>query len=105
MFGVLCLIPGRRWFHEFGYIMCASRPAVLLSQMCPLPSCNDSENEIESKISEDEETQKNIWNKMLELLTLQGSCPVLQYQLEDWEVCRAGLSCHCASDIIYAFTA
>ena len=85
--------------------MCASRPAVLLSQIRPQPSCNVSEIEIESEISEDEEAQNNIWNKMLELFTLQGSCPLLQYQLEDWEICRVALSCHFASDIIYAFTA
>ena len=67
--------------------MCASHPAILLSQIRPQPSCNVSEIEIEieSEISE-EETQNNIWNKMLELFTLQGNCPLLQYQLKNWDM-------------------
>ena len=105
--GCCALLPGRRWCHELVCIMCASRPAVLLSQIRPQPSCNVSEIEIEieSEISEDEEAQNSIRNKMLELSTLQGSCPMLQYQSEDWEICRVASSCHFELDIIYAFTA
>ena len=55
-------------------------------------------------MSDDEKAQYNIWNKMLELFTLQGSSPVLQYDLEDWEICKAALSCHFALDVIFAFT-
>ena len=69
---------------------------------CPHPSCNDSE--VGSEMSDDEEVHFHFWNQMLELFTLQGSSPVLQYDLEDWEVCRVALSCHFALDIIFAFT-
>ena len=71
-------------------------------QMCRHSSCNVSE--IESEISEDEEAQHNIWNKMLGVFALQEGSPVLQHQLGDWEIRRVGLSCRFVLDVIYAFT-
>ena len=71
-------------------------------QMCLHPACNVSE--IESEISEDEEALHSIWNKMLEVFTMQERSPVFQHQLEDWEICWVGLSCRFALDVIYAFT-
>ena len=75
--------------------------------MCAQPFCNVREigTEYDNSEDEDEEAQYNIWNKMLELFTQHGDCPVLQYQLEDWETCRVALSCHFALDIVFAFTA
>ena len=71
--------------------------------MCPHPSGHGCE--LESEESEDEETQHNIWHKMLEVFTLQESSPILQDDLEDREICRVGLSRRFALDVIYAFTA
>ena len=55
-----------------------SSPALVV-QMCPHPSCETIERE--SETTDDEEVQHHIWNKMFELSTLQGSSPVLQYDL------------------------
>ena len=70
--------------------------------MCLHPSCNVSVSG--SEMSDDEEAPYDIWNKKLELFTLQGSSPVLQYDWEDWEICRVALSCHFALDVIFAIT-
>ena len=40
---VLGFLPGCRWCHEVVRNVCTSYPAVLLSQMCPHPSCKVSE--------------------------------------------------------------
>ena len=42
--------------------------------------------------------------RCLHLFTLPGCSPALQQGLQDWELCRVGLSCHFALDFIYAFT-
>ena len=71
--------------------------------MCPHPSGHGCD--FESEESEDEETQHNIWNTMLQVFILQESSPILQDDLEDWEICRVGLSCRFALDVTYAITA
>ena len=43
---------------------------------------------------EDEEENLNTWNALLELLTMPGSSPAIQQNLQGWEVCRVAVSCH-----------
>ena len=67
--------------------------AVRFVQMCPQHPCNGREMGTESEISEDEDedekTQHNIWNKMLEVFTLQEG---VQHFNINWKTGRyAGL--------------
>ena len=88
--------------------ICASAYSFVSCSCCRWLKCvlipSSHDYEIESETPEDADVQHNIWNKMLELFTLQRSSPLLQYDLEDWELRRIALSCHFALDVIYAVT-
>ena len=97
MYDVVLLLQSlENWYDQRSDVICcvftifaqheSSLSSQALLQMCPHPSCHVSA--IESEMSDDEEAQCNIWDKMLELFTLQGSSPVLQSDLEDCELCR-----------------
>ena len=90
-------------------LICASGHSFVSCSCCRWLKCvllpRDMVVKLQSETSEDADVQHNIWNKILDIFTLQGSSLLLQYDLEDRELCRIALSCHFALDVIYAFTA
>ena len=83
-----------------------TKPLIVSCKMSDVPPLRDNggksdESEDDSESNGSGETQHNVWNHMMELLTLQGSGPRIQWCLQEEELCKTALTYHFALDIIF----
>ena len=83
-----------------------TKPLIVSCEMNDVPPLRDNagesdESEDDSENNGSGETQHNVWNHVLDLLTLQGNSPSIQWCLQEEEQCRTALTCHFGLDIIY----